>query len=62
MRCPHVETALKMTLLVQKVKEQKDSIGGKPFSIVRPQINVYGNRCGLNGLFWGSTRFGRAML
>ena len=28
MRCPHTPTALKMMLLIQKVKEQKDSIGG----------------------------------
>jgi len=28
MRCPHTPTALKMMLLIQKVKEMKDSIGG----------------------------------
>jgi len=28
MRCPHTPTALKMMLLIQKIKEQKDSIGG----------------------------------
>jgi len=27
-RCPHTPTALQMMLLIQKIKEQKDSIGG----------------------------------
>lgn len=28
-RCPHRETALKILLLILKVKAEKDSIGGK---------------------------------
>ena len=31
-RCPHTPTALKIMLLIEKVRDQKDSIGGILFS------------------------------
>ena len=34
LRCPHTETALKMMLLIQEVKEKKDSIGGMYYNLL----------------------------
>jgi len=32
-RCPHTPTALKIMLLIEKVRDQKDSIGGFLFPL-----------------------------